>query len=158
VTAAIDALTEAGVAFRLLRHGRVRSVAEAAAALGVEVADVVKTLVVRRGDDDYLIVLVPGDRVISWAKLRALLGVNRLSLPDAAAAKEATGYERGTITPFGTAQPWPVIADDRIPGRAITLGTGEHGAAVALDADEALAALKATVADVTDPDAGTPRT
>jgi Cys-tRNA(Pro) deacylase len=158
VTAAIGALTDAGVEFRLLRHGRVRSVAEAAAALGVEVADVVKTLVVRRADDDYVLVLVPGDRVISWAKLRAVLGVNRLSLPDAAAAKEATGYERGTITPFGTARPWPVIADDRIPGRAITLGTGEHGAAVALDADEALAALKATVADITDPDAGTPRT
>jgi len=158
VTAATGALTDAGVEFRLLRHGRVRSVAEAAAALGVEVADVVKTLVVRRADDDYVLVLVPGDRVISWAKLRAVLGVNRLSLPDAAAAKEATGYERGTITPFGTARPWPVIADDRIPGRTITLGTGEHGAAVALDADEALAALKATVADITDPDAGTPRT
>jgi Cys-tRNA(Pro)/Cys-tRNA(Cys) deacylase len=152
VTAATDALNAAGVPFRVLRHGPVHSVAEAAAGLGVEVADVVKTIVVRRGEDDYLLVLVPGDRVISWARLRALLGVNRLSLPDAAAAKEATGYERGTITPFGTTRPWPVIADDRIPGRRITLGTGEHGAAVVLDADEALAALKATVADITDPD------
>lgn len=151
MTAAIDALTEAGVAFRLLRHGRVRSVAEAAAALGVEVADVVKTLVVRRGDDDYLIVLVPGDRVISWAKLRALLGVNRLSLPDAAAAKEATGYERGTITPFGSSQAWPVYADERISGE-ITLGAGGHGVAVAVDAQQALEALRAVVADVSDPE------
>ena len=62
---------------------------------------IVKTLVVRRGEDDYLFVLVPGDRQISWPKLRALLGVSRLSMPDAAVAKEATGYERGTITPFG---------------------------------------------------------
>ena len=41
----------------------------------------VKTIVVRRGEGDYLFVLVPGDRVISWPKLRALLGVSRLSMP-----------------------------------------------------------------------------
>jgi len=41
-------------------------------------------------------VLVPGDRAISWSKLRTLLGVSRLSMPDAAVAREVTGYERGT--------------------------------------------------------------
>ena len=40
--------------------------------------------------------LVPGDRAISWPRLRALLGVSRLSMPDAEVAKQATGYERGT--------------------------------------------------------------
>ena len=59
-------------------------------------------MVVRRGAGDHLFVLVPGDREISWPKLRALLGVNRISMPDADAAREVTGYERGTITPFGS--------------------------------------------------------
>lgn len=36
-------------------------------------------------------------------------------MPDAAAAKEATGYERGTITPFGSTRPWPVVADEQPP-------------------------------------------
>jgi Cys-tRNA(Pro) deacylase len=148
----LTALGEAGLAHRLVTHGPVRSLAEAAQARGVEPADVVKTLVVRRGEDDYLFVLVPGDRQISWPKLRSLLGVNRMSMPDAAAAKEATGYERGTITPFGSLRAWPVIADERMLGRQISLGAGEHGAAVALDADAAVAALGATVADVTDPE------
>ena len=85
----------------MTRHGRVGSLAEAAAARGVEPAAIIKTLVVRRGDDDFLLVLVPGDRGISWPKLRALLGVSRLSMPDAEIARAATGYERGTITPFG---------------------------------------------------------
>jgi prolyl-tRNA editing enzyme YbaK/EbsC (Cys-tRNA(Pro) deacylase) len=93
---------------------------------------------------------VPGDRVISWPKLRSLLGVNRLSLPDAAAARAATGYERGTITPFGATRAWPVIADERVRGRAITLGGGEPGVAVAVDADEAARVLDATLADVTE--------
>jgi Cys-tRNA(Pro)/Cys-tRNA(Cys) deacylase len=113
---------------------------------------VVKTLVVRRADHDYVFVLVPGGRVISWPKLRTLLGVNRLSLPDAAAARAATGYARGTITPFGSTTAWPVIADERIRGRTVTLGAGEHGVAVAVSADDAVRVLGATMADVTDPE------
>ncbi len=135
----------------MLRYGAVRNAQEAADARGVELADVVKTIVVRRGEDDYVFVLTPGDRVISWPKLRALLAVNRLSMPDAQTAFAATGYERGTITPFGSSTAWPVVADQRLAGRAITLGSGEHGVAVLLSADQALAALQATIADVTDP-------
>jgi prolyl-tRNA editing enzyme YbaK/EbsC (Cys-tRNA(Pro) deacylase) len=73
-------------------------------------------------------------------------------MPDAAMAREMTGYERGTITPFGSLRPWPVIADERIAGREITLGAGQHGLAVALDADETVRALDATVADISDPE------
>jgi Cys-tRNA(Pro) deacylase len=149
---AVAALDASGLPYRLIEHGPVRSLAEAAEARGVEPADVVKTLVVRRGDGDYLFVLVPGDRAISWPKLRALLGVSRLSMPDAAAALEATGYERGTITPFGATTAWPVVADERLAGRQVTLGAGAHGVAVAVDADAMVSTLGATVADVTDPE------
>jgi len=152
VSRALEALAAAGIAHRVIRYAPVRNAAEAAAARGVEVADVVKTIVIRCGEDDFAFVLVPGDRVISWPKLRGLLGRRRLSMPDAAAARDATGYERGTITPFGSTRPWPVIADERIRGRVITLGTGEHGVAVALAADEAIQAVAASVADVTEPE------
>jgi Cys-tRNA(Pro)/Cys-tRNA(Cys) deacylase len=151
-TSALQELRAAGLEHEVLVHGPVRSLVEAADARGVEPADVVKTLVVRRGEDDHLLVLVPGLRTISWPRLRALLAVSRLSMPDAAAAKAATGYERGTITPFGSTRAWPVVADERLRGRRITLGAGEHGLAVALDADAALTALSATVADISDPE------
>ncbi|MEW2445930.1 YbaK/EbsC family protein, partial [Micromonospora marina] len=82
--------------------------------------------------------------------LTNIISVSRLSMPDAEAAKAATGYARGTITPFGSTTAWPVVADERLRGREITLGAGEHGLAVAVHADAALAALGATVADVTD--------
>jgi Cys-tRNA(Pro) deacylase len=152
LSSALDALEAAGLPHRVIRHGPVSSLAEAAQARGVQPADVIKTLVVRRADDDFLFVLVPGDRVISWPKLRALLGVSRLSLPPPDVALAATGYERGTITPFGSSHPWPVIADERIRGRMITLGAGQHGVAVAVDADAALRALAAVGADVSDPE------
>jgi Cys-tRNA(Pro)/Cys-tRNA(Cys) deacylase len=149
---AITAAQSAGLTHRVIRHGPVRSLAEAAAARGVEPADVVKTMVVRRGPDDYVFVLVPGDRNISWPKLRAVLGVSRLSMPDAATAQAATGYARGTITPLGSSTAWPVIADERITGREVTLGAGEHGVAIGVSADELIGAVGATVADVTDPE------
>jgi Cys-tRNA(Pro)/Cys-tRNA(Cys) deacylase len=40
----------------------------------------------------------------------------------------------------------------RVLGREITLGAGKHGAAVAVRAEEVLAVLSATVADVTGPE------
>jgi Cys-tRNA(Pro)/Cys-tRNA(Cys) deacylase len=147
---AIAAAQSAGLEHRVIRHGPVGSLAEAAAVRGVEPADVVKTMVVRRGPDDFLFVLVPGDRAISWPKLRALLGVKRLSMPDASMAREVTGYERGTITPLGATVAWPVVADERILGRQISLGSGERGVAIAALADDLVAALDASTADVTE--------
>lgn len=152
---ALDAADALDVAHRVIRHGPVRSLTEAARARGVAPADVVKTMVVRRGEDDFLFVLVPGDRAISWPKLRRLLGVSRLSMPDAETARRATGYERGTITPLGSARSWPVVADERVLGREITLGAGEHGVAVAVNADEILRALDASLADISDPEPAT---
>ena len=149
-TRAIAAADALGLAHDVTRHGPVRSLAEAAAARGIEPAALVKTIVVRLSDDDYRFVLVPGDREIAWPKLRALLGVNRVSMPDADTAFAVTGYVRGTITPLGSTRPWPVIADTRVTG-TISLGGGDHGVGLTVDADELVTALGATVADVTDP-------
>src|SRR5665647_1645657 len=114
---ALAALDASGLRYRIARHAPVRSLAEAAAARQLRPEQLIKTLVVRRAEDDFLFVLVPGGRTISWPKLRALLGVARLSMPDADVARQVTGYERGTITPFGATTALPVIADARVAGR-----------------------------------------
>ena len=148
---AVGALEASGLNYTITRHGPVGSLAEAAAARGVAPAGIVKTLVVRRAEDDFLFVLVPGDRTISWPKLRALLGVQRLSMPDASVARDVTGYERGTITPFGSVRSWPVVADERVLGRTVSLGAGAHGVGATVDGDALVETLGAQVADVTDP-------
>ena len=83
MTKATEAADALGLAYEVTRHGRVNSLEEAAAARGIEPSQLIKTIVVRLADDDYRFVLVPGDREIAWPKLRALLGVNRISMPDA---------------------------------------------------------------------------
>src|SRR5262249_36011463 len=95
------AAREAGLAFELVRTERPSSADESARLQGIRLDQLLRTIVVRRGAADYVFVLVPGGRQIDWPKLRAHLGARRLSLPDREEAREATGYERGTITPFG---------------------------------------------------------
>jgi len=137
----------------VVRHGRVGSLAAAAVLRGVEPAAVVKTMVVRKGEGDYLFVLVPGDRVIDWPKLRSHVGERRLSMPDAEEALAATGYARGTITPFGAKHPWPVLADAELGAASrVSIGGGDHGVSISVDASELIAALDASVVDVTKPE------
>ena len=126
------------------------SLEEAASILGIPASGIVKTLVVKRHDGSYLFALVPGDRQISWAKLRALVGVNKLSMPHEDLALAATGYSRGTITPLGSTTDWPVFADERMRGARVAMGAGEHGYSAFVDADALLNAYDATVADITD--------
>jgi Cys-tRNA(Pro) deacylase len=149
VTRAIEAADQLNLNYEVTRHGRVNSLEEAAAARGIEPASLIKTIVVRLADDDYRFVLVPGDREIAWPKLRALLGVNRISMPDKDTAFAVTGYVRGTITPLGSTHAWPVVADDRITG-TISIGGGDHGVGITVNADDLIKALNAQVADVTE--------
>ncbi len=134
---------------RVVRHGRVASLEEAAALRGVEPSAVIKTMVVRRSEDDYVFVLVPGDRVIDWPKLRDLLGERRLSMPDQDEALAVTGYARGTITPFGSKNAWPVIADTRTSFGEVSVGGGAPGVSITIDGSELAETLGAEIADVT---------
>lgn len=146
----IEDATSRGLSVEIVERPPANSLEEAAAGLGLEPSGIVKTLVVKRHDGDFVFALVPGDRQISWSKLRAVVGVNKLSLPHQDVARDATGYERGTITPLGSTTAWPIFADERIVGRRIALGAGAHGLSAFVDADALLDAFGATVADITD--------
>lgn len=152
-TPALAALSGSGLRFEVARTRRARSAEESASFQGIELSQLLRTIVIRRGDGDYVFVLVPGGRQIDWPKLRAHLGVKRLSLPDAEEAKAATGYERGAITPFGATSAWPVIADATIPGTdVVAIGGGGHGINLHLHAGDLVSHLGAEVVDVTRPD------
>lgn len=142
--------TARGLHVDVVRRPAADSLPEAAALLGIEPGDIVKTLVVKRHDGGFLLALVPGGRSIAWKKLRSVVGVNKLSMPDAGTALEASGYERGTITPIGATGDLPVYADERITGRRVALGAGRAGASAFVDADSLIAAYGAVVADITD--------
>ena len=143
---------DARLPFDLVRTERPSSAEESARLQGIRLEQLLRTIVVRRGADDYVFVLVPGGRQIDWPKLRARLGARRLSLPDRDEARDATGYERGAITPFGATTAWPVIADATIRGAGrVAIGAGAHGVNLHVDGEDLLRALRAEEADVTTP-------
>lgn len=148
-TPALDDARLDAIKFEIVRHGRVASLEEAAALRGLPVSKIIKTMVVRRSKDRYVFVLVPGSRVIDWPKLRDFLGVKRISMADADDAHRRTGYARGTITPFGSTHPWPVVTDKRLAKGKISIGGGAPGVSITTSGADLVKILKAKVADVT---------
>jgi Cys-tRNA(Pro)/Cys-tRNA(Cys) deacylase len=149
-TAAVAAL---GISHTVVRTGQASSAEDAAELQGIPLGALLRTIVVRRGEDDYVLVLVPAGRRFDWPKLRAHLGVTRLSLPDADEAQRVTGYVRYTITPFGSTRPWPVVADASIMEQpVISIGGGARGVNIHLAPSELVRVLDAAVVDVSVPD------
>src|SRR5687768_7297371 len=97
----------------IVRTSPASSAEESATLQSIELPQLLKTIVVRRGEEDHVFVLVPGDREIDWKKLRRHLGVSRVSLPAREDAERVTGYGVGTITPFGSATALPIVIDER---------------------------------------------
>jgi Cys-tRNA(Pro) deacylase len=149
-TPATRALAGADLEHRVVVTERARSAEESASFQGLPVGRLLKSIVVRRGEDDYVFVLVPGDRQIDWRKLRKHLGVSRLSLPERDEAERVTGYVPGTITPFGARTRLPVIVDSSVgDGGTVTVGGGAHGVNIHVDAARLISFLEADSADVT---------
>ena len=80
-----------------------RTAAEAAAAVGCETGQIVKSLVFRRGEE-LVICLCAGDRQVDTQAL----GLERA---DAGAAREATGFAIGGVPPLGHDRELPTLLD-----------------------------------------------
>ena len=150
-TPATSAAAGLGLRHRVVRTAAPESAEESAALQGIPLGALLRTIVVRRGADDYLFVLVPAGRRFDWPKLRAHLGINRMSLPDADEARAVTGYVRYTITPFGSTHAWPVIVDAAaMTEPVVSVGGGIRGVNLHLAPADLVTALSATVADLSE--------
>jgi Cys-tRNA(Pro)/Cys-tRNA(Cys) deacylase len=148
-SAAIAAVQRLGIEHRVVRTRPANSAEESAELQGIPLEALLRTLVVRRGEDDYLFVLVPGGRRFDWPKLRAHLGVSRLSMPDAEEARAVTGYERGAITPFASQRAWPVLMDaSALAQPLVAIGGGARGVNLHLAPADLVEHLGAEVVDV----------
>jgi Cys-tRNA(Pro)/Cys-tRNA(Cys) deacylase len=146
----LTAAERRGLAVEIRTRPPARSLEEAAELLGLTPADIAKTLVLRRSKGEYRFAVLAGDTQLAWPKLRALVGVNKLTLPDADEALTATGFARGTITPVGSEHDWPLYVDQRLVGRRVAMGSGDHGYSAFVEVDDLVAALGGVVADIAD--------
>lgn len=89
-----------------------RTAPEAAAACGVELGQIVKSLVFQ-GTRGLWLILVAGDNRVHEKRLGRLLG-DTLARADADAVRAATGFAIGGIPPMGHATPLPTVMDETL--------------------------------------------
>ena len=86
-----------------------RTAEEAAAAVGANVGQIVKSLVFL-ADGRPILALVSGANRLDTAKLAQIAGA-KITRADADTVREATGYAIGGVPPVGLATPLPVYCD-----------------------------------------------
>ena len=83
---------------------------DAASAIGVEVGQIVKSLVFGV-DDEIVMALVSGSNQLDEKKLAAVAGGTKCERVDADAVREATGFPIGGVPPFGHTKQLRVFVD-----------------------------------------------
>jgi Cys-tRNA(Pro)/Cys-tRNA(Cys) deacylase len=127
-------LSRLGVPYRIFHHtGPVFSLEQAASERGQTAEQVVRSILFRLGEGNFVMVLMPGQQQVSWPALRAYLGQSRLTMASEAEVLTATGYRVGAVSPLGLPSPMRILADESvfIPNE-LSIGSGERGVAIIL--------------------------
>ncbi len=140
VTSHLDAL---GLPYRVVTHDHHPKSAEEAAALrGQKPEQVVRSLLFRLENGDFVMVLVPGGYRAHWPTLRRYLGQRRISMAKPEEVLEVTGYPIGTVSPLGLPKPIRILADEHIFRQPeLSMGMGVRKAAVVLSPETLKKAL-----------------
>lgn len=140
VTRALDVKN---VPYRLFRHpGPVRSLEQAAEERNQEPEQVVRSLLFRLAEDEFVLVLIAGAQQVSWRALRRYLDQPRLTTASRQEVKRVTGYELGAVSPFGLPAPLRVLVDESVlQPEEVSIGSGERGATVILRTGDLMGAL-----------------
>lgn len=127
------ALAEAGIEPDIREVGQARSAAEAAASLGCEIDQIVKSVIFRgAGSGRTLLFLTAGGRRVSDDRAAALVG-EPLEKADAAFVRAATGFAIGGVAPVGHTGALRAFLDPRLDAFATlwaAAGTPRHVAAL----------------------------
>jgi len=155
-TRATRVLDAAGIAYSLHPydyHAEASAAAggkglQAAAALGVEPARVLKTLMAWV-DARAVCVVLPSDRQVQLKALAAAAGGKAARMMEVAEAERRTGYKVGGISPFGQQRPapaWFEAAACQAP--TVFINAGQRGLLLELEPAAALRVLQARTAEL----------
>jgi len=142
-TPVTQALQTAGVPYRFFRHsGPVHSLEQAARERGQRPEQIIRSLLFRLSGDVFVMVLIAGERQVSWPALRHHLDTSRITMATPAEVLAVTGYVTGAVSPFGLPTPLRILVDESaLLEEEISIGSGERGSTVILLREHLLAAL-----------------
>jgi Cys-tRNA(Pro)/Cys-tRNA(Cys) deacylase len=138
------ALEKLGVPHRIFRHENpVTSFEQAASDRGQRASQVVRSILFRIAEDEFIMSLVAGPAQISWKILRKHLGRSRISMATEDEVLAVTGYRVGTVGPFGLPNQLKVLIDASVMNEEeISIGSGMRNTAIILKSADLLHALK----------------
>lgn len=111
-TRVIEAAAAAGLDIQVQQFpDGTRTAADAAKAIGCEVAAIAKSIVLMT-DEGPVLVLTSGANRADYGKVAAALGVDAVRRADADEVRAATGYPIGGTAPWGHPGPLPVLCDE----------------------------------------------
>lgn len=142
-TPAITELRQKKIPHEIYVHdGPIHSIEQAAAERNQDVSQVVRSILFRLNEGEFAMVLVAGKNQISWKALRQHFGMSRLTMASPEEVFEVTGYQIGTVSPFGLKTPIPILADQNVFSQmAVSLGSGKSGMAIMMLTKDLKAAL-----------------
>jgi Ala-tRNA(Pro) deacylase len=144
-------LDEAGVRYELLSHARTESAAAEAEALGLQPADVAKTLVVTTSEG-YVRAVLPASERLDVHKLREITRGGKKEVHLASEedlARDYPEFDLGAVPPIGGARRDRVVVDRRLAERdSIVLEAGSHEQSLRLAAADLLRVAWAEIADI----------
>lgn len=151
-TPATVALEKAGIAFTLHEYdydpNAQRIGMQAAQALGVEPARLLKTLMAKSGGA-IVCLLVPSDREVSLKKLAAAMNAKDASMLPPSEAERVTGYRVGGISPFGQKKRATVLIEAAaLAHQSVIVNGGRRGLQIELPPREIVRLLGATSASL----------
>lgn len=140
---AVQFLQERKVPFTLYQHsGPIHSLEQAAEERRQRPEQVVRSIVFRLGEGEFVMVLMPGPGQVPWKALRRYLGQSRLSMATKEELLEATGYRPGTVNPFALPHPMRILIDRGVLNQpVVSLGSGHPGLAIMIKPDDLLSTL-----------------
>jgi Ala-tRNA(Pro) deacylase len=142
-------LTDAGIAFGVLRHAPVYTSEEAAAVRGVPLSSGAKALIVKAGEG-FVMLIVPADRKLDSKKARAALGVKNTRFATREEVEQLTGLQPGSIPPFGSLFGLTTYCDPALKdNETINFNAGDHGISVSMTCADYLAVERPTLAAMT---------
>lgn len=137
------ALEKQNIPHRVFRHsGMVNSLEQAALERGQVPEQVVRSILFRLGEGEFIMALVAGPAQISWKRLRQHLGQSRLTMASEAEVLSTTGYRIGTVSPFGLQRPLKVLIDPSVfKQQEISIGSGVRNTGIIMSSAELHRAL-----------------
>ncbi len=149
-TRAIKALTQRRIPFEIVTYEHLEKGAVfAAQAIGFELSNTVKTLVVELPGQKPVLALLPGDRQLVVKKLAKVCGVKKAQMADVVTAERITGYKVGGVSPFGIVPELPVVMEVAIlECQQVAINGGQRGTMLIMAPSDIVAVTQAKVASI----------